>query len=1005
MAKKKKKSKGTPVKSPQARSASLLKSQKDEEIEETQLKHSAIVLNISRGSNLKAQRPLSTTNDRSVYINESDARGFAANHGEEVLILKIKASATSTNVTKSSGGRFHVAWDPQSLTDETFIPQFASICQVNIVSDQNKISSPSKNNSKLPREGQVKLLPSALSQRILACDEQVGDSKPSTALSPLLNPPSNESKEDNDNVTTALKTPSSGGQFTFESFVSSPQNKRTPLKNSLKGTPQSNSKFNSHKQSQVAILSLERGQEAFQILARDDGIFTLKLMESSPSYFDTTVLKGSINILNKMVMSMCYGKYFTKDDTIIVSFQGKKLEFAIDEVIKESQSVHSITHSLKNMNIGMQDTKIDGSIDPHETAALIIEELKEKVKNPLLYRVGRNSTFKFIFTQRKDDNENNFSSLTLKVDEGLSVPGTVHTKVVAGLDDIRRKIHSILIPSLFYPERFPRAGPRAPKGLLLHGSNGCGKTVMSSQIELDIKYRSEVEMRSTPRVVDIVRVNCASIQSSIAVIGDAERKLTRIFERAERKAFNDGISTLIVLDDVHLICPRRGAAGDGSGMERVASTLLALMDGIGRHELIPKEIQRIHHGNIAVLAISANPSLLDPALRRAGRLDAEVEVPSPDDKAKFEIFSLCLDYLKREDIVVPSLSEAQLINLARLAKGFTGADCTLCIKEAMRGALTRENGKFHLTEDDIRLAIKATKPSSIKSVTVEIPHVPWSSIGGMTDVKRQLREAIELPLTHSHLFTALRIPPPRGVLLYGPPGCSKTLMARALATEGNMNFLAVKGPELLSKWLGESERALAALFRRARLASPCVIFFDEIDAIASKRGSGESSGGERMLSQLLTELDGVTMAGGAKFGDDGSKQPRVVVVGATNRPDILDSALTRPGRIDRMIYVGLPDEMTRKDILKLQLNGKACSPDIDISELASACEGYSGAEIVSICRESALFAIEEFDQNESDVDPFIRMEHVLRSIRGMKKQITSSMLAFYDSYGNKVTAA
>eukprot|EP01083_Nonionella_stella_P044607 120089_1 len=220
-----------------------------------------------------------------------------------------------------------------------------------------------------------------------------------------------------------------------------------------------------------------------------------------------------------------------------------------------------------------------------------------------------------------------------------------------------------------------------------------------------------------------------------------------------------------------------------------------------------------------------------------------------------------------------------------------------------------------------------------------------------------------------------------------------------------MNFLAVKGPELLSKWLGESERALAALFRRARLASPCVIFFDEIDAIASKRGSGESSGGERMLSQLLTELDGVTMAGGAKFGDDGSKQPRVVVVGATNRPDILDSALTRPGRIDRMIYVGLPDDMTRKDILKLQLNGKACSPDIDISELASACEGYSGAEIVSICRESALFAIEDFDQNESDAELFIRMEHVIRSIRGTKKQITPAMLAFYDSYGNKVTAA
>ena len=224
-----------------------------------------------------------------------------------------------------------------------------------------------------------------------------------------------------------------------------------------------------------------------------------------------------------------------------------------------------------------------------------------------------------------------------------------------------------------------------------------------------------------------------------------------------------------------------------------------------------------------------------------------------------------------------------------------------------------------------------TKPSAIKSVTVEIPHVPWTAIGGMESVKRELREAIELPLTHAHIFESLKIPPPRGVLLYGPPGFSKTLMAKALATEGSMNFLAVKGPELLSKWLGESERALASLFRRARMASPCVIFFDEIDAIASKRGSGDSAGGgERLLSQLLTELDGVSRPGGATFSS--KAQPRVVVVGATNRPDLLDTALTGPGRIDRKIYVGVPDSESRKGIFHIELRKKDCDPGINVSD-------------------------------------------------------------------------
>ena len=246
------------------------------------------------------------------------------------------------------------------------------------------------------------------------------------------------------------------------------------------------------------------------------------------------------------------------------------------------------------------------------------------------------------------------------------------------------------------------------------------------------------------------------------------------------------------------------------------------------------------------------------------------------------------------------------------------------------------------------------------------------------------------------LSKKLDIPPPRGILLYGPPGCSKTLMARALATEGQMNFLAVKGPELLSKWLGESERTLASLFRRARMASPSIIFFDEIDAIASKRGTGDSPSSGRLLSQLLTELDGVNHTGSAA----GRKPHRVVVVGATNRPDLLDSALTRPGRIDRMIYVGVPDCASRARIFELSLLEKSCSNDIDIPHLASDAisHGYSGAEIVAICRDAALLALEECDDPMAEATPSVRMSHLLRAVEGMHRQITPRMLEFYRSY-------
>lgn len=314
-----------------------------------------------------------------------------------------------------------------------------------------------------------------------------------------------------------------------------------------------------------------------------------------------------------------------------------------------------------------------------------------------------------------------------------------------------------------------------------------------------------------------------------------------------------------------------------------------------------------------------------------------------------------------------------------------------------------------LTFDDLAMGIRHTKPSSIKAVTVEIPQVKWSDIGGMDEVKRDLREAIEQPLTKSDLYAKLRLPSPRGILLYGPPGCSKTLMARALATEGHMNFLAVKGPELLSKWLGESERALASLFRRARMASPCIIFFDEMDAIAAKRGSGDSASSSRLLSQLLTELDGVSAGGSSnKPTKTGKAAPRVVVVGATNRPDLLDTALTRPGRMDRMIYVGPPDQASREHIFTLGLKGRPCDDGLNVTSLAAQSQGFSGAEIIAICRDAALLALEEDEEMQTSMkggatavsSPLITSALVEKSIAGMNRQITRDMLDFYDNFRN-----
>lgn len=499
---------------------------------------------------------------------------------------------------------------------------------------------------------------------------------------------------------------------------------------------------------------------------------------------------------------------------------------------------------------------------------------------------------------------------------------TVSYEDVGGLKPQLRRIREMIELPLRHPEIFERLGIDAPKGVLLYGPPGCGKTLIARAIahETEASFFSV----SGPEVVH-------------KFYGESEARLRKIFEEAARKA-----PSIVFIDEIDAIAPQRERV-IGEVEKRIVAQLLALMDGLTRRQ------------NVIVIAATNIPNALDPALRRPGRFDRELAIPIPDRSGRLEMLEI-------HSRGMPLAENVDLGHLADMTHGFVGADLEALCREAAMLTLRRLMPDFDLGADyfsyemlarlevrmeDFEQALREVEPSAIREVFVEVPDVSWDDVGGLATLKGRLRECVEWPLKYDELFAQARLAPPKGILLVGPPGCGKTLLAKALASESGVNFISVKGPELMSKYVGESERALRDVFRKARQAAPTIIFFDEIDALVPARGSGLTSEGvaERMLSQFLTELDGIEELKG------------VLVLGATNRVDRLDPAVLRPGRFDEILEIPALDEPDRREILAVHLRGKPLAGGIDIGALARRCEGYGGAEIALLCRRAGLSAV------------------------------------------------
>ncbi|XP_069572602.1 ATPase family gene 2 protein homolog A [Brachyistius frenatus] len=588
----------------------------------------------------------------------------------------------------------------------------------------------------------------------------------------------------------------------------------------------------------------------------------------------------------------------------------------------------------------------ESSLDPETEESVSIATPAGALSTDTFYRLSCSTKVSFQGRAGQADVDAKRSKVTYSMIGGLS----------SQLDVIRETIE---LP-LKRPELFSNYGIPPPRGVLLYGPPGTGKTMIGRAIANEIGAHMTV-------------INGPEIMSKF--YGETEARLRQIFSEASQRQ-----PAIIFIDELDALCPKRDGA-QNEVEKRVVASLLTLMDGIGSEG---------HSGQLLVLGATNRPHALDPALRRPGRFDKELEVGVPGAAERADI-------LRKQLSCVPcSAAAEELKQLADAAHGYVGADLAAVCKEAGLRALKRALGASHpaasdqqlmgtvtVTLQDLRWATSVVKPSAMREVAIDVPKVRWSDVGGMEEVKLKLKQAVEWPLRHPEAFTRMGIQPPKGVLLYGPPGCSKTMIAKALANESGLNFLAIKGPELLSKYVGESERAVREVFRKARAVAPSIVFFDEIDALAGERGSSSGSGGvgDRVLAQLLTEMDGI-------------EQLRdVTVLAATNRPDMIDKALMRPGRLDRIVYVPLPDAPTRLEIFSLQFRNMPVAENVSLDDLVTRTDKYSGAEITAVCREAALLALQEDIKARR-----VQARHFESALDAVKPRIPDSLVQSYVGY-------
>ena len=518
-------------------------------------------------------------------------------------------------------------------------------------------------------------------------------------------------------------------------------------------------------------------------------------------------------------------------------------------------------------------------------------------------------------------------SLTKAVDS--SVPRITYDEL-GGLKNEVQKIREMVELPMRHPELFDKIGVEAPKGVLLYGPPGTGKTLIAKAVagETNAHFIS----LSGPEIMG-------------KHYGESEEKIREIFTQGEENS-----PSIIFIDEIDSIAPKREEVS-GELEKRIVSQLLTLMDGMKSR------------GRVVVIAATNRPDSIDPALRRPGRFDREIEIGIPDDDGRLDILSI-------HTRGMPINEKVNLKQIAKTTHGFVGADLEILSKEAAMRSLRRilpeidlEEDKIsseilqkiEISNDDFREALKEVRPSALREVQVQIPDVNWDDVGGLDELKDELREAVEWPVKHKEAYDYVDVEAPKGVLLYGPPGTGKTLIAKALAKMTESNFISIKGPELLSKWVGESEKGVREIFRKARQAAPCIIFLDEVDALVPRRGSGSSDSHvtENIVSQILTEIDGL------------EELHNVLIIGATNRLDIVDEALLRPGRFDRIIEIGNPDSKARKHIFEIHTKKKPLENNVDIKKLVEITNGFSGAEIAAITNRAALVALKRYVAGKS----------------------------------------